>query len=269
MALGPAVLGKCIRQPRRIAVVHEGGGCEERHEEPGDRLAEREVRALADGTRPAAVRRRQPPDQRGGGCQGEDEHGCPPGAADIGERHREPRGDRRADLDPTGVDARDEHGVIGEALLDGDDHERVAEPHADADRHRQRDHGEGPGQDRSPDTADRDQRQGDGDRANGAHARGQRCGRRCEDAHPDHGNGPEQRRHGVADAERVLCARQHRAEADELRAQCQRCEGDRDQQPDAAPQRAPIAHRSSYRGFRFSTNAATPSAKSWVPRRRP
>ena len=48
----------------------------------------------------------------------------------------------------------------------------------------------------------------------------------------------------------------------------QRCERDRDEQTDAAAQR-PAGHRSSYRGFRFSTNAETPSAKSCVPRSNP
>ncbi len=135
--------------------------------------------------------------------------------------------------------------------------------------HRQRDRGEGAGQDRAPDAADGDQRERDRDRADGADARGERRRGGREDAHADHGDGPEQRRDRVADAERVLRARQHGAEADELRAQRQRGERDRDEQADAAAQRALGAHRSSYRGFRFSTNAATPSAKSCVPRSRP
>jgi hypothetical protein len=72
----------------------------------------------------------------------------------------------------------------------------------------------------------------------------------------------------VADAESVLGAREHRAEPDELRAQRQRRERNRGQQADAAAQH-PATHLSSYRGFRFSTNAETPSAKSWVPRSSP
>ena len=73
----------------------------------------------------------------------------------------------------------------------------------------------------------------------------------------------------MADAERVLRARQHRAEADELRTQRQRGERDGDEQAEAAAQRAVATHLSSYRGFRFSTNAETPSAKSCVPRSSP
>ena len=114
----------------------------------------------------------------------------------------------------------------------------------------------------------RDQRERDRDRADGADPRGQRRRGGREDAHADHGDGAEQRRDRVADAERVLRARQHRAEPDELRSQGQRGERDRDEQTDAAAQR-PAAHRSSYRGFRFSTNAETPSAKSCVPRSNP
>ena len=63
---------------------------------------------------------------------------------------------------------------------------------------------------------------------------------------PITGMAREQRRHRVADAERVLRARQHRAEPDELRAQRQRRERDRDEQcrcGPAAPRRD--AHRSS------------------------
>ena len=85
---------------------------------------------------------------------------------------------------------------------------------------------------------------------------------------PITGMAREQRRHRVADAERVLRPRQHRAEPDELGSQAQRCERDRYEQTDAAAQR-PAGHRSSYRGFRFSTNAETPSAKSCVPRSSP
>ena len=55
----------------------------------------------------------------------------------------------------------------------------------------------------------------------------------------------EQRRDGVADAERVLRARQHRAEADELRPQRQRGERDRDEQAEAAAQGAIATHLSS------------------------
>ena len=59
-----------------------------------------------------------------------------------------------------------------------------------------------------------------------------------------------------------------RAEADELGSQAQSSERDRYEQTDAAAQRS-AGHRSSYRGFRFSTNAETPSAKSCVPRSNP
>ena len=44
---------------------------------------------------------------------------------------------------------------------------------------------------------------------------------------------------------------------------------DGDDQAEAAPQRTLATHLSSYRGFRFSTNAETPSAKSCVPRNSP
>ena len=86
----------------------------------------------------------------------------------IGARQESPRSAsgtasavvmRRADLDAAGVDARDEQRAVGEALLDGDDHERVAEAHADGDRQRQRDHGERARQDRAHDASAGDQRE--------------------------------------------------------------------------------------------------------------
>ena len=264
----PAVLGERVGQPGRVAVVDEGRRREERDEQPRHRPPQREMRTPADGTRPAAARGRDPPHERRGGREREDEHRRPPGTAGIGKRNREPGGDRRADLDATRVQARDEHRTIREALLDGHDHERVAEAHADADGNRQRDHGERARQDRAPDAAAGDQGERDRDRADGADARGERRRGGREHAHADHGDGAQQRRHRVADAERVLRPRQHRAEPDELGSQAQRCERDRYEQTDAAAQR-PAGHRSSYRGFRFSTNAETPSAKSCVPRSNP
>ena len=126
-----------------------------------------------------------------------------------------------------------------------------------------------PGRTERPMPPHGDQRERDRDRADRADASGERRRGGREDAHADHRDRPEQRGDRVADAERVLRARQHGAEADELRAEGQRGERDCDEQTDAAAQRAVAAHLSSYRGLRFSTNAATPSAKSCVPRSNP
>ena len=60
----PAVLGERVGQPGRVAVVDEGRRREERDEQPRHRPPQREMRALADGTRPAAARGREPPHER-------------------------------------------------------------------------------------------------------------------------------------------------------------------------------------------------------------
>ena len=136
----PAALGEGVRQPGREAVVDERRRHEERDEEPRDGRPQREARTPADRARRRASRADEPPRERARGRGREHEQRHAPRAARIGERHREQGREGRAELDGTRVDARDEQRAVGEALLHGDHHERVAEPHADPDRDRERDH---------------------------------------------------------------------------------------------------------------------------------
>ena len=167
----------------------------------------------------ASARGREPPGERAGGREREDQHRRAPGTAEDGQRHGERRRDRGTDLDAAGVDAGDEQRAVREALLDGHHHERVAQAHADGDRHVSAITANAPGRTAraTPPPAIRARAKETARMA--PDPRGQRrCGRR-EHAHADHRDRGEQRRHGVADPERVLGPRQDRAEPHQLRPQ--------------------------------------------------
>ena len=168
----------------------------------------------------------------------EDEQRRPPTSRCARERYRHRGGERRADRDPGGVDGGGEARPVGEPLLDRDGQHRAGEAHPDADREREDDHGDGAGRDRARDAEEADQRERARRSPAAADPARQERGGRCEQAHAEHRNRPEQAGDGVRDVEVVLDRRQQRADADELRPQRERRQKQRDQE--RRPPQAPL-----------------------------
>ena len=142
----PAALGERVGQPGRVAVVDAGRGrrrAPTNSQATGVRSGKRARLPTGLGGRlcawPRATRRasRRPRARRRASAPARNPPQSASGTASA-------VASAAPSWMPAGVDAGDEQRAIGEALLHGHHHERVAEPHADADRDRQRDHGRTP-----------------------------------------------------------------------------------------------------------------------------
>ena len=197
--------------------------------DPGDERAERDARDRDQGAAPAVEPAR--------------------------ERDGQGRRARRSDLDPGRVDAGAERGPLLEVLLDRDRGDRVAEPHPDPDGPRE-EHDEPGRRHRRPEHAeDADQRESDRHRPARPDPRGEVGGDRREQPHAENRDRAEQADDRVRGAEGVLDRRDQRADANDLGAQRQRGEKERDERRGGAVRQASgindVRSRSSSSGSAF------------------
>jgi hypothetical protein len=134
-----------------------------------------------------------------------------------------------ADVDPGRVDAGGEYGAIGEPLLDGDGHQRVAQSHADPHRDRQQYQQRRTRDERPCDREDADQRERRREGVARAEPLREERRRRREQAHAQRGTRREHADDRVRRVQVELDRRDQRAEADQLRSQRQRSEEERDE----------------------------------------
>ena len=176
------------RERRDLALVGDAAG----QGEPGDEHDEREGRV--------------------------DKHRRLPAAKPEGNRDGEGGTDAGTDLKAHRVDTRHHQGVVGEALLDGDDHQRIADTHANAN---QQGHDQDAGQarhERAADARQPDQCDREADRVECPDASSEDWRKRGEEPKAEHGDRDEQSDHGMGHAQRTLDLWHQRPDSDELRS---------------------------------------------------
>ena len=185
-----------------------------------------------------------------------DQRAAPP-AENGGERHSDGRGDGRAELDPRRVDAGSRRRALGHGFPDGERRRRVADAHPDPERQGQRDHEPRARDDAAQDPEHADQHEADRHREPCPEPCRERRADWREQSHAEDGDRPEEPRDRVRSVEIVLDLPDQRADADDLRSQCQRREEEARQRSLRGARRQDSAALDSCRPLASRANAST------------